>query len=304
MKYTLCSLNLNQATDAYGRNHIPNFVGEMMVDKNPDLIVLTEFCFCKNAKEFLEKYLVSRGYDYFPKENIYNAYNGQNMVFLAWRKNCFEPVGSIKEAAWHAYTTKGNNVPNYARIYLKDKQGIEFAFTGIRITMAMEITAGEKEEELRKQQYQEQARLRREQMEYVLQSLKGIPNVIIAGDFNNYRRGTDLVWNVNNLNCGLAFDVYTPEGQSIYGEHASSIEYEFAEDHFMATGCTVSSYQYDRSFTDKCPEVYIHGKSFCLYKDKKMIWSIPCGSGYPDHAILVGELELNDSSKSTYACSK
>ena len=307
MEYRILTWNINQATNRFGTNRIPELVGESILERKAELVVLTEFCFCKNTQEFLENYLEEQGYDYFPRKDMYQSEDRQNMVLLAWKKEFFEPVGSIEEAAWHAKTTKTNNVPNFARVNLKDKQGIEFTLAGVRITMASRITANCGEEELREQQFQEQATLRREQMEYVLRSLQGFSRVVVVGDFNNYRRGTSCRdWNVNYLNCGLPFEVHTPMGQSIYEEKATSPDYEFPEDHFMTAGCNIKFCRYDRTFTKNDPEIYSQGSNFCLYdqENNKVTWRIPYGCGYPDHAILIGELDLLKTPSNTYVCSK
>ena len=141
-----------------------------------------------------------------------------------------------------------------------------------------------------------------------MQSLEGT-NAIIAGDFNCYRRATSCRdWNINNLNCGLSFKVHTPSiGQSIYEERAIQSDYEFAEDHFMTSGyCRIQHCSYNRSFMDNYPEIYTHGREFCLYdrESDEVIWRIRCGSGYPDHAILLGEMEFEHESSDTYVCSK
>ena len=109
MDYKILSWNINQATNRFGTNRIPELVGESILERKADIVVLTEFCFCKNAQEFLENYLEAQGYDYFPKKDMYQSKDRQNMVLLAWKKEFFEPVGHIEEAAWHAKTTKTNN---------------------------------------------------------------------------------------------------------------------------------------------------------------------------------------------------
>lgn len=288
-RYKILEWNINQATNKNGMNLIPEFIVKELVKQNPDIVVLTEFCFCKNAKEFLEKVFQQRNYDYFPKTATQNTINGQNEVLIAWRKELFE---CIPDGLISVETKKNNNNPNCVIIQLREKEtGITFVVSGIRITMAKWIDKKLNENE-KKKAYQEQANLRRKQMESIYRLLEPYPRVIIAGDFNNYRRGTQLKnWNINELNCShKEYIVYRPLGQSIYEEEKGNKDFEFAEDHFIAKNCVVKDYMYDRNFMDWDVEknVYKLGNNFPNWNEI---------IGFPDHAILRGELwitgELN-----------
>lgn len=53
---------------------------------------------------------------------------------------------------------------------------------------------------------------------------------------------------------------------------------------------------YDRNFTDRYKDVYLHGKDFSVYDSglRRNRWSINVGSGIPDYAILRGSVFFND----------
>lgn len=296
-KYKVMNWNIAQATNKNGTNRIADLVIETIVEHNPDLLVLTEFCDCKNSELFLEQ-LSQKGYDRYTKKEIYPKNNRQNKVLLAWKREQFSPAG---EAPVHSYTNWTNNIPNFARMTLESKLGSRLTLAGVRITMGSKIEspkgAGGKSLE---QQYQEQATLRKKQMEYVMEELSDCEKVILTGDFNNYRRGTTCIdWNIGKLNCGdETYRVFTPQGQSIHGENAGSREYEFPEDHFLAKGCSVENYVYNRDFVKRCPQIYTEGKDFCTTKlvDDKLEkdWCVPVGIGFPDHAVLLGELIIGN----------
>lgn len=131
--------------------------------------------------------------------------------------------------------------------------------------------------------YQEQALLRRKQMEYVYSTLDDYSTVIIAGDFNNYRRGTNLSnWNINEITCGRKeYNRYTPTGQSIYECEKNNVDLEFAEDHFVTKGCVIKDFVYDRTFIYWEKHVYCEKMDFGDWKKLK---------GFPDHAIIYGDI--------------
>lgn len=275
MQYKIFEWNINQATDRYGKNIIPKFVGNELISSNADIIVLTEFCFCKNAEMFIEE-VFSKSYDYKFTDNIKE---NQNEVLIAWKKELFEFEG--EEATT---TTSNNNKPNFLIVHLKTSNGIRVVVGGIRITL---------------KSYKE----RKEQMKFALNQLREYEDVIIGGDFNNLRRGTEVEeWNLRvmqELCKEYGFNsIHTPEGQSIYQEQAESIDYEFAEDHFITKGSKIKMKEkyYNRDFTRKNPDVYLFGGDFQVYNHnlKRVTWSIPFGSGIPDHAIISGEIVIEN----------
>lgn len=275
MKYNVLVWNFNQATNIRGTNHIPDFVKSELKKRKKDIAIITEFSFCKNADTFNKEVFDDYGYDY---RFTNNKYEKENEVLIAWKKDLFEYVGEEV-----TLTTARNNKPNFLVVHLKTRHhGIKLTVAGLRITL---------------QSYKK----RKQQMEYALEQLSNYKNVIIGGDLNNLRRGTPIKeWNIKvieELCSTYQFNpLHTPSGQSIYQERSLTKEYEFAEDHFITKGSNIKmeKYCYDRNFIKGNDKAYPYGKDFQIYKyDKKNVtWSIPFGSGIPDHAILCGVLTL------------
>lgn len=282
-QYKIMEWNINQATNKCGNNIIPEFVGKEIIKQNADVVILTEFCFCSNVEEFLTLVFDKNQYDYFPKEPSQNTINKQNEVLIAWKKAAF----SLGGTPFCLKSSFDNNVPNFTSVTLKNENNVFFTIAGARITMALEIKHDT--------DYEKQAELRKKQMEQIYNKLKGKNKVIVAGDFNNYRRGTSLSWNINQLTCDQKEYIrHTPLGQSINAEVAFKKNYEFAEDHFITKKINMISTMYDRNFTQDNKSIYIYGKNFSVYdkESRKDIWSIKFGCGVPNHAILIGYFTL------------
>lgn len=274
MEYKILEWNINQATDIYGKNSIPDFVKNELINKGADIVILTEFYFCKNAEIFIKEAFDDYGYDY---RFTHNKKEKENEVLIAWKKELFE-----FESEEVTLTTKYNNKPNFLMVHLKTSNGIKIVVAGLRITM---------------KSYKE----RKEQMLFALNQLKNYENVIIGGDFNNLRRETIVEeWNLKVIEdlCHIyKFNpMHTPEGQSIYQEQGVSLAYEFAEDHFITKGNSIKmkEYHYDRGFTKDNPDIYLFEGNFQVYNNdiNKVTWSIPFGSGIPDHAMIMGKFVL------------
>lgn len=247
-----------------------------MANQDADIIILTEFYFCKNAKPFIQEAFEESGYDY---RFTHNKREKENEVIIAWRRVLFEFEGV--EAT---LTTKYNNKPNFLVVHLKSNNGTRIALAGLRITL---------------KSYQK----RKDQMIFALNQLKGYDNVIIGGDFNNLRRGTKIQeWNlkvIQDLCYIYNFNpMHTPKGQSIYEEQGTSVAFEFAEDHFITKGKNVKmeEYYYEREFAENNQDIYMFGKDFQVYNKtiKKVTWSIPFGSGIPDHAMIIGKFIIEE----------
>ena len=239
-----------------------------------DIVILTEFYFCKNAEIFIKEAFDDYGYDY---RFTHNKKEKENEVLIAWKKELFE-----FESEEVTLTTKYNNKPNFLMVHLKTSNGIKIVVAGLRITM---------------KSYKE----RKEQMLFALNQLKNYENVIIGGDFNNLRRETIVEeWNLKVIEdlCHIykINPMHTPEGQSIYQEQGVSLAYEFAEDHFITKGNSIKmkEYHYDRGFTKDNPDIYLFEGNFQVYNNdiNKVTWSIPFGSGIPDHAMIMGKFVL------------
>ena len=62
-QYKIIEWNINQATNKDGNNIIPAFVGEELINQNADVIILTEFCFCRNVVNFFTSVFKKNKYD-------------------------------------------------------------------------------------------------------------------------------------------------------------------------------------------------------------------------------------------------
>ena len=280
--YTILTWNINGRSSSSG--YIPGFVGRAILEKEADIVILTEFVFCngtagdaekKNAFEFLENIFVKNGYDYYPKEPTKNTENHVNEILIAWKTDCFNlnPAGQI----FSAVCSKERNVPNFLTISLIEKKtGTPLRVAGVRITMT---TVGS-------ENYPEQARLRYREMEMVYNVLELLSEdcVLIGGDFNNYRRNTIRPeWNIHQLTCGREeYTSYTPDGDSYDGLHGAP---PVPEDHFIAKGCTVLEYDYCRDFATGNP---VYPKAPSLRYVHPPI---------PDHAMLIVKLRLPDAAQ-------
>ncbi len=56
----------------------------------------------------------------------------------------------------------------------------------------------------------------------------------------------------------------------------------------------MKEYHYDRGFTKDNPDIYLFEGNFQVYNNdiNKVTWSIPFGSGIPDHAMIMGKFVL------------
>ena len=261
-KYSVIGWNINQRSGVGGVG-IPKFVAEEIKDQNADIVVLTEFYFCKNADAFLKETFVDRGFSYSTTRN-----RNTNEVVVAWRDSCFTEVGVDR-----AVTTKDNNVPNFLRVDLEGLDGEITSVIGTRVRIV---------------EYER----RQEALRFILAKAHGSNPIIMIGDFNNCRRETTVPeWSLQVIDSILAesgFLRYTPKGQSIYEEVSSrGYAYEFAEDHIMVRGMQVEIEDYDREFVHRATrEQYPWGKNFQSGNHQQKI-----RPGFPDHAIVKGFIE-------------
>ena len=98
MEYKILEWNINQATDIYGKNSIPDFVKNELINKGADIVILTEFYFCKNAEIFIKEAFDDYGYDYFTHNK-----EKENEVLIAWKKSYLNLSEEV------TLTTKYNN---------------------------------------------------------------------------------------------------------------------------------------------------------------------------------------------------
>ena len=168
-------------------------------------------------------------------------------------------------------------------VALKDSDNKEFNVVGYRIRV------GNKES---KEDYECRAR----QMRIVVNKLSELtgPTMVVT-DSNNLRRGAKTKeWNLSVLDSMLTevgYERNTPNGSSIYAVCSASPEYEFAEDHIITKGITVSNIEYDREFVKRDTDVYLWGKDFTKHIEGTTYYK-QIRVGYPDHAIVKGYFEV------------
>ena len=260
--------NINQRSGNC-KEDIPNWIVDEIKNINADIVVLTEFFKHRNWKEIVDK--AFEGYEVKCSKN---TDIGQNDVLIAIKK-CFEITYVDNEVICNS-----DDIPNYLRVDCKIGEQY-LTVIGMRIRMV------NSEDRLK-------------EMKYVLDRIINVENpILIAGDFNNNRRGTiEKTWSLESIDkliSNYGFIRHTPEGSSIYEDYAKSYEYEFAEDHFFTKKLEVEINPYDRTFTDRHTEVYKWGRDFKIYLGRDefgnhITKSIP--SPYPDHAMLIGDLTL------------
>ena len=69
----------------------------------------------------------------------------------------------------------------------------------------------------------------------------------------------------------------------------------FQEDHFLVSkGIEVNDVHYCRNFAKCNSDIYLHGEDFQVYNSqiRTVTWTIPFGSGVPDHAMLIADFEM------------
>lgn len=300
MEYRL--LNWNIALQSNKEYEIPDFVGEAIrntfAGTGADIVILTEFVFCKNAKDFLKSTFADEGYDYYPKQNTnHDSQTRVNEVLIAWKKSKFK-LDEEREI-FRQDCTQSKDVPDFLTVPLITvPEGERFRVAGVRITMTSENNQQAKKGG-RTVDYKEQAKLRYKEMEMVYSKLDDLDmltggqdsRILIGGDFNNYRRYTIISeWNYQKITCGRDdYTPYTPEGDSFDGNKEKNIP-PAPEDHFITKNCYMKEYSYNRDFTDLDQSIY-WGKSFQGLRDG--VWKT-IQAPNPDHAMLIGILSLEN----------
>lgn len=267
--------NINHRYGFSGSN-MPTFVKEVVEEKKADIVVLTETSF--KVPNWEKEYR-----DFFERKEYYvfcsnNMDVGNNDVIIAIKKKFFI-IEYIK-----SFLSDGHRYPDHLEVHCVEKKTKKrIVIVGIRIH-ALGITDGQKKEEFKA----------------VLESIKDDENVLIVGDFNNYRRGFENNdWCLNKLqelSGKHGFKMYTPSGGSIYEDNDGP--YSFPEDHIFTKGksikiCTL--YDYDRTFVNKATGVYKWGTDFQRYLGKdengeNIYESI--ADPYPDHAIVEADFKI------------
>ena len=275
--YKILEWNVNLQSNT--NNEIPVFVGKAIENIKADIVILTEFVFCKNAHKFLQDTFAKHGYDYYPKAKtaIYEV----NEILIAWKKDKLT-LGDEK-TIYNEVCREDWNVPNFLTISLVTTDGEILRVAGVRITMTTENETVAKAED-RDINYEKQAKLRYSEMKKVYDELAKLTDddsvVLIAGDFNNYRRYTRRPeWNYKKITCEREYYTsYTPKGDSYDGDGKKFPP--APEDHFITKNCCIKDYSYNRDFALFDTSIYRRGKDNFRGID----------SPNPDHAMLIGTL--------------
>lgn len=258
--YKVLEWNINQrANSSY---ELPLVICQGIQNIAPDIVVLTEFRFGKNSIQFLKELFEDKGYNYYPRSKTENTSNNQNELLIAWKESVFTDL-SEKE---HSICKKNEDkVPNFTMVKLESiSERKKVYIAGIRIKTTKPYCT------------------RNDQMEYVYKKIedkdKSNEAVLIAGDFNNFRRNTgNKDWNINKIveNKPL-YTRYTPSGGSWDGKGSD----EYPLDHFVTRNCEIIGEQYSRDFINYDKEYYSSSRFSCVEPP------------YPDHSMLIGTLKL------------
>lgn len=268
----------------HGGGKIPEWVASEIKDADVDIAILTEVC---TAGPGRDKFIQSlKDYRCYTSENV-----GGNDVLIAV-KECYV----ISDAAPVWVPCYGDDmIPENLQVDI-NVDGTTVSVFGVRIKTTDDFG------------------MRRSQFAgWLLPQLSKIKNpVIIAGDFNNNRRGAEERFNKDRIPETQRWSIVqidrlletqfpdvirkTPEGSSIYEvEPERGQEDEFAEDHFLVKGLRCQKlFDYDRTFTTRDKIAYFMGKDFAEpwrpgMQEKDRLKVKP---PYPDHAILMGEFVL------------
>lgn len=252
-----------------GGGNIPTWVKDEV--NGQDIVVLTEFCGVSEGRNRFIADLEELGYHCVASENP-----AGNDILIAV-KSCFP----ILDSSWvSCYGV--NSLPENIRADI-DCGGSVLTIAGLRIKALNRVHSNRKN------------RMRQEEFLWALNRIKGIKNpTLIAGDFNNNRRGSpNPDWSLSLMEERLdkaGFALYTPEGSSVFEEKPRFSEFPY--DHFAAKGATMTLYSYERNFTSRDPSAYFLGRDF------REPWYPGANEGdlakvappFPDHAILKGTL--------------
>lgn len=258
------------------KTNMPTWIKTVIQEKEADIIALTETSF--NIPNWNKEYrnIFNRNEYYVFCSN--NTDVGHNEVTIAIRKDYFE-IECVK-----SFLSENHTYPDHLEIrciHKETKQNI--VIVGMRIH-TMNITNKQKKNEF----------------DIVLKSVEHDENIIIVGDFNNYRRGfEDEDWcltKIKQLAKYYGFEMHTPAGGSIYQDNEG--DFSFPEDHFFMRGHAIRIsrlYDYDRTFVNKEKSVYIWGTDFQQYKGKdingKNVYDYIVDP-FPDHAIIEADFEI------------
>lgn len=259
----------------HSKKKMPKWIKDVIDEEKATIIVLTETSFKIPNWEDEYRNLFDRNKYYVFCSN--NIAVGNNEVTIGIEKDCFN-IEYIK-----SYLSVGHLYPDHLEVHCIHKiTKKKFVVVGVRIH-AMNISNQQK----------------REEFNTVLESVKYDENVMIVGDFNNYRRGfDDSYWclsKIDELATKEGFSMYTPQGGSIYKDNDGA--YSFPEDHIFIKGqLNINTCKYERSlFTNRDTTVYKWKTDFQKYrgKDKNGEYLYDnIDDPFPDHAIIEADFDI------------
>ncbi|MBQ1410547.1 MAG: nicotinamide-nucleotide amidohydrolase family protein [Oscillospiraceae bacterium] len=267
--------NLNHRIGFF-KQEMPTWVQDVITEKDADIVVLTETSFRVPNWSYLARRTFGSDYYVFHSQN---ALLDQNDITIAVRKSRFSVLNSS------SFPSGIDGAPDHLEVRCMEREtNTDLTIVGMRIHNWIE------------------PKERKKEAKKVLDSVCDRENVIVAGDFNNYRRGFAFeAWNLNVLTSIFqkrGYRVITPRGGSIFYDNDG--EYSFPEDHVMLKGlfCRVKEYPYDREFVYRDSASYPWGKNFEHYcgqdadgKNQYEHLALPV----PDHAIIEVDFEIGDS---------
>lgn len=255
---------------------MPEWVSEYIQEKHADIVVLTEVSFrIPNLEEQMKNMFNMSEYNVF---HSFNTQNSQNDLIIAIKKESFDFISK------QSFPSNAGKYPDNLIVSCIHKEtGKKIMIVGMRIHALHGVRDNNK---------------KREEFKNMLDYLKDKDNVIIVGDFNNYRCGyhdPNHIWdleNIKSLGDSYNYRMYTPEGGSIYCDHYSDKAQYFPEDHIFLKGqMKVIKILYDRDFVNKDNMIYKWGKDFQGQFDGRK--SPKINPPYPDHALLECELSID-----------
>lgn len=273
--------NINQRLGTGGK--IPHFVATEIINKTPDIVVITEF-FRGEGWEELKSTLEEEGYKLYYEKTPIKKKN-EVLIAIKERKNLIIAQEAVTE------TVLGKNKkPNFLQV------GIEYNNKPLTVIGVRILPDGD---------YQK----RKEQLDSLTDYVKGKKNILIIGDFNNSkicgnetlsyeevreeyhltkRKEVSLLYDTYNYHIlkdqfkHEGFTIATPTGNVCSWVDKYKNEYKL--DHIFAKELNVHNAQYKWDFISQK-----NGHGTLKSDDYKSE-----NAGVPDHAILTAVIEFKE----------
>lgn len=273
----------------------------------PDIIILNEYVPQNNSCKELKKLFEDRGYSLF-----YQGENTINQTIMLVREELKpsqvnEPI-KIDPLKGEIF----NNWPYIVHVQIALK-GTIYNVIGCRIRIGQTInywkeTISDKLKKEIEQKNREEAKARKQQFDIILNYISSLKleNIIMVGDFNNYRDNTPVAdWNLNVIDQAIQGKLiretpkdngswsacYNAKKKSIFTsklEWKSQSVYYFRLDHLFISpemSPTIRDKSYDWEFA--LQEITNESPNCVLDKNN----NIQIKQGFPDHAIFAVTIE-------------